>query len=638
MVNGQTEEVAVDKNQRNDKNNFRTTLTSRWDDEFLGYSRRRYNLVEITPIVSVDGYNFASVKGDNSFGETARHLRRDSSGSMIVLNQGGANKPSSDTSSERELFLMNKRCMNQYVTDRRRPKKAFVVEEQACPNRFETYLDGQNVCKTIEEKYSSEMVNELTQDNITARNIKILIENTPKKARLVYVDEDQKRVSHVLLTNDFSSQRDKNLADLEIRQPKRDEYKRFEANDKLDLSYHQTEKLVNDETTLEKIKDKLSWMLQRRKRSQLNVHGIEQTIDEHKDTLGNIFLHAPRLIPIMHMYGRKRWFRVCCSLRGRTFPWQMMLILLIWVWCLYFLHSWGRGYIPAFSWRLNAWMYKVLGISVGFLLKQHALCANKRWMEARKVWEDIIDNTRSLIVFLACASDCPIMMREAVTHILGCPICLKNYLLGTEESVWRAELMMVLPVSSCDRIMLIRRRTRAVFCLYACQRVIEVMITHKILLRPMVRDINPRIFKLAKFCGACSKIRWTRVPFQYIVHIRFVLLLYMMFLPLLLMGIPEFSWLLLTFYLILISYAFAGLESMATTILNPFGECQSHLPLDLYCYLNIADSRFILGKDLLQRRNFVNTFEDDLIQLTQRWKNRELNTSYQQAYNNLENN
>merc|ERR1719397_1074204 len=183
---------------------------------------------------------------------------------------------------------------------------------------------------------------------------------------------------------------------------------------------------------------------------------------------------------------------------------------------------------------------------------------------------------------------------------------------------------MVLPLSSCNRIMQIkRRRTRAIFCLYACQRVIEVMVQHRLIIRPMVRDINPRIFKLSKFSGECSKIRWTRVPYQYIVHIRFVLMLYMMFLPLLLMGISEMSWLLITFYLLLISYAFAGLESMATTILNPFGEDESHLPLDLYCYLNIADTRFILGKNLLERRNFANTFEQETLpRLTRRLTSR----------------
>merc|ERR1719474_2137701 len=93
------------------------------------------------------------------------------------------------------------------------------------------------------------------------------------------------------------------------------------------------------------------------------------------------------------------------------------------------------------------------------------------------------------------------------------------------------------------------------------------------------------------------------------------------------MGIDGMTWTVLTFYLLLISYAFAGLESMATSILNPFGAGESHLPLDLYCYLNIVDSRFILGRDLLHRRNFVHTFEKDALpRLTQRWTARSAGT------------
>merc|ERR1719357_1325567 len=102
--------------------------------------------------------------------------------------------------------------------------------------------------------------------------------------------------------------------------------------------------------------------------------------------------------------------------------------------------------------------------------------------------------------------------------------------------------MMILPRKNCERVMECRRRMRATFCLYACQRVVEAMIEFHLLQRPVVRDINPRILKLSHFGGDCARIRYTQVPYGYFIHIRFLLVVYLMFLPLLLMGIIGISW------------------------------------------------------------------------------------------------
>merc|ERR1719285_913048 len=288
------------------------------------------------------------------------------------------------------------------------------------------------------------------------------------------------------------------------------------------------------------------------------------------------------------------------------------------------MHTYGIGLISGFGWKLSGWMYKVLGVSVGFLLKQHATVANDRWAEARKVWQDIIDTTRMLVIILASTSECRRLLREAVSHVMGCPICIKNYIMGTDEDAWKLELMMVLPLKNCVRIMKCRKRTRATFCLYACQRVVETLIKYQLLTRPVVRDINPAILKLSKFSGDCSRIRYTQVPYGYFLHIRFLLLVYLMFLPLLLMGFPGITWEVIILYLLLISYSYSGLEGMATEILNPFDRDESDHPLDLYCYLNIFDTRFMIGNELGKKSNFVETVDTQLVPNLQIWLRKNL--------------
>merc|ERR1719285_561893 len=178
---------------------------------------------------------------------------------------------------------------------------------------------------------------------------------------------------------------------------------------------------------------------------------------------------------------------------------------------------------------------------------------------------------------------------------------------------------MILPLKNCERVMGCRKRMRATFCLYASQRVVESMIRYQLLQRPVVRDINPRILKLSHFAGDCSRIRYTQVPYGYFIHIRFLLVVYLMFLPLLLLNIKGISWDAIILYLVLISYAYAGLESMATQILNPFDRDESDHPLDLYCYLNYSDTRFMVGKGFGERDNFVKAFENSVVPTIQKY-------------------
>lgn len=381
----------------------------------------------------------------------------------------------------------------------------------------------------------------------------------------------------------------------------------------------QTELPMTDYNMIETISKQLTQTVEHGDKIGLTVLNLDQLFSKHENSLGTVLGRAPRILSLISMYGNEKWFRVCCNLQGRTLPWQPMIVLFVWVFFLFLMHTQGLGLVSGFGWKLSSWMYKVLGVSVGFLLKQHATVANERWIEARKVWEDIIDTTRSLVMVLASTTECRKLLREAVSHVVACPICIKNYVMGINNEVWRSELMMVLPQQNCDRLMKCRKRTRATFCLYACQRVVETMIKFQLLSRPVVRDINPRILKLSHFCGDCARIRYTQVPYGYFLHIRLLLLVYLMFLPLLLMGIKGITWNAIILYLLLISYSYAGLESMATEILNPFDRDESDHPLDLYCYLNVSDTRFMVGRGFGERSNFVKAFEKNVIPTLQKW-------------------
>jgi len=384
-------------------------------------------------------------------------------------------------------------------------------------------------------------------------------------------------------------------------------------------SISQVEMLFRNASLVETIERQLSSTLERGEKFGMNILNLDRVFSKHQQSLGTLLGRAPRILSLLSMFGNEKWFRVCCTLQGRTLPWQPMFLLAFWVVALFLLHAYGTGLLYGFDYEVSSWMYRLFGISVGFLLKQHATIANDRWDEARKVWEDIIDTTRTLAIILVSTSECRSLLREAVSHVIGCPICIKNYIMGNDDEAWKLELMMVLPEENCVRIMKCRKRVRATFCLYACQRVVETLIKYELLARPVVRDINPAILKLSQFTGDCSRIRYTQVPYGYFLHIRCLLVLYLMFLPLMLVGIPGIQWEAIIIYLVLISYSYAGLESMATEILNPFDRDESDHPLDLYCYLNIFDMRFMVGDGFDKKTNFVESIDTQVVPNLQAW-------------------
>jgi len=343
----------------------------------------------------------------------------------------------------------------------------------------------------------------------------------------------------------------------------------------------------------------------------LSLGNLTYVFENYKDTVGNILDHDPRLFSITHQFGNDRYLSMCCSLNGRTCPWKPIFLLIIWSFILYLLHSFGRGYLPGFNFTMNKWLYKVLGISVGFLLKTQAMVANDRWWEARKNWENLMLRMRLLCFYLVSFSECDELRREVLTFAQGSAICIKNYLMDIADDVWKSQLEMVLPKNECERIMTYRPRIRWTFCLYACQRVIQYMVQTSILPGACVRDLNPQLLKLSNDASNCARIRLTQVPWSYILHVRLLLMIYMMYVPLLLIGLPEMSWSVIIFYFLPIAYAFAGLESMSSEILNPFTQNESDHPLDLYCYLILTSTQYMAGHDFSAKTNFADTFDRD---------------------------
>jgi len=203
--------------------------------------------------------------------------------------------------------------------------------------------------------------------------------------------------------------------------------------------------------------------------------------------------------------------------------------------------------------------------------------------------------TKEAMRLLAAHCDVPEVLSLFGMHLIAFASCTKHFLRGTKtDEEWKDELVNMLDEDDVNRIIAAAPRMRPVACLYACQRCVEYIIQQKVLERGVSRDINPRLTILADQLGACERILYTPLPWVYTLHLRFIIMLYLMILPLV---FCEFESVVtaegVIFYCFIIGYAFLGLEDMALEIQNPFGEDYSDLPLDVFTNIIFQDIKTV---------------------------------------------
>merc|ERR1712130_340653 len=124
---------------------------------------------------------------------------------------------------------------------------------------------------------------------------------------------------------------------------------------------------------------------------------------------------------------------------------------------------------------------------------------------------------------------------------------------------------------------------------------------------------------MGAIAGSLTRIRLTPIPWIYFVHVRLLLILYLAFLPLLLLGFEGMTFDVVVFYVLIIGYVFCGLEGMSTDIENPFDDGYSDHPLDLYVFLNLSDVRYLVGQKFHSKQHFVRSHEHKYRKLIDKW-------------------
>jgi len=320
------------------------------------------------------------------------------------------------------------------------------------------------------------------------------------------------------------------------------------------------------------------------------------------------------------IYDVDNWCRILCALKGRSRPLgplafvMLMTIVFILIDDKFKYTILGRG---VFDKSVNPMVHSTFGIVLGFLIVYQSTESSQRWWEGRVAWESIISHIREAMRILCSHCNGRQIIKLFGKYLIAFAITSKHYLRKAKFNEYKRcpELEKILPPEDLKRLYKITSRYRPLACLYAAQRITEMAIVEGLFSRPVARDINPRFIQMADELGACERIMFTPMPWVYTVHLRLVLLLFLILTPLGLFNekpLPSEGQII--FFTLILAYAFLGLEDMAVKIQNPFGYNLSHLPLDIFTVVAYKDVREIIS---MKYKSFDKSYTDKIIALGQ---------------------
>ncbi|HSH67360.1 MAG TPA: bestrophin family protein, partial [Bacteroidia bacterium] len=264
----------------------------------------------------------------------------------------------------------------------------------------------------------------------------------------------------------------------------------------------------------------------------------------------------------MKAYNPKDWFKLIFNFhKSDSFrllmPGMIGLAFLSSVLC--YLHL--EEYIKL---RNTMVMHSLLGFVISLLLVFRTNTAYDRWWEGRRLWGELVNNSRNLMLKITAFLPEEEQKTKQLFSILisNFAFALKEHLRGgykEEELLDHSRL----PLNELRKVQHIPNRICQQLYAEADQLVKKGIITEERLL-----VISDELRSFTNITGACERIKKTPIPYSYSSFIKRVIFIYVITLPLGLISDLRWGSVLIVLF---IFYAFAGLELIAEEIEDPFG-------------------------------------------------------------------
>jgi putative membrane protein len=216
-------------------------------------------------------------------------------------------------------------------------------------------------------------------------------------------------------------------------------------------------------------------------------------------------------------------------------------------------------------------LHGIIGLVLGLLLVFRTNSSYSRWWEARKLWGKLVNVSRNMAIkFRELTNFGKQELRELGDLLVAFPEALRDHLREDDDFSMFPELEQIEPPP---------RHIPAYIADLIYRRVIGWK-RSGIIDGDELRVIDSETRELMEICGACERIRRTRLSPSYRTFVRHCITLYLITLP---WGLVEDFKLWTVPMTVIMAYFMIGIEVIAHSVEEPFGLDEDDLDLDGLC-------------------------------------------------------
>ena len=260
--------------------------------------------------------------------------------------------------------------------------------------------------------------------------------------------------------------------------------------------------------------------------------------------------------------------------RGSVLP--RLLPRLFLIFCVSIVAVAAHDHLLPISLNLNTTApFSLIGIALAVFLGFRNNASYDRWWEARKLWGQLLNTSRSLVRQTLTLTTRPLPkedLSEFVAALSALPHALRHQLRKSDP---RDDLAERLPPALLERVMSSRYQpaTLMLFLSEWIQRQAHAGAIDPMAVVAFDRNLN----HLSDVIGGCERIASTPLPFAYSVMIHRTVYFFCASLP---FGLVDSIGIFTPVFAVFVAYTFMAHEAIASQIEEPFGLDDNDLALD----------------------------------------------------------
>lgn len=285
----------------------------------------------------------------------------------------------------------------------------------------------------------------------------------------------------------------------------------------------------------------------------------------------------------INQHEKNSFFKTALTWNGSVTPFVIHKVLLFMLYS--FVASTFEKYIPTPTLPISPFQYT--GFALGILLVLRINAGLERWWEARKLWGNIVNQSRNLALIINTYCNDENEKIKILKYIASWPFVIMNSLRNVDSTT---KLIKFLDPPDLEQLK--EHTHKPTFIALKLDESFQKLVNNNLNAYAFHLLQNERLL-LLNAVGACERIASTPIPFVLAIKIRRFILMFLLLLP---FCMNDKSHIYTAIIVGLVAYPLLSLDEIGLQLQNPFSlKSLSCLPLENICekiYTNVSHKKF----------------------------------------------